>query len=71
MRNPKILTLAYLVKTGQPHYVQAEWDSHARVWVASSEDVPGLVTEADNIEALDAKLQAMVPELLELNALMP
>lgn len=33
--------------------------------------MPGLVTEADTIEALDAKLQTMVPELLEANGCLP
>jgi predicted RNase H-like HicB family nuclease len=47
--------------------VVAEWDDEAHVWVASSEDVPGLVTEAETLEALAAKLAVMVPELLELN----
>lgn len=48
--------------------VNADWDAEAGVWVATSEDVPGLVTEADSIEALKAKLQVLVPELLEANA---
>jgi len=26
--------------------VKAFWDSDARVWVAESDDVPGLITEA-------------------------
>lgn len=34
--------------------VLAEWDADAEVWVATSDDVPGLITEA-------------IPELLELN----
>ncbi len=32
--------------------------------VATSEDVPGLATEADTIEALSQKLHNIVPELL-------
>lgn len=48
--------------------VHAEWDEEAAVWVATSDDVPGLVTEADTIEALEAKLRVMIPELLDLNA---
>lgn len=32
--------------------VEAFWDSEAEVWVATSEDVPGLVTEASTIEVL-------------------
>ena len=47
--------------------VTAEWDNEAAVWVATSDDVPGLVTEADTLEALSAKLNVMVPELLDAN----
>jgi predicted RNase H-like HicB family nuclease len=47
--------------------IEAFWDSEAQVWVAESDDVPGLVTEAATIEALTAKLRAMIPELLLLN----
>lgn len=48
-------------------FVRAEWDDEAGVWVATSDDVPGLATEADTLEALSAKLDAMVPELLDAN----
>ncbi len=48
--------------------VFAEWDSEARVWVAESEDVPGLVAEAPTPEELEEKLKNLIPELLELNA---
>ena len=55
------------VKSPAARLVRAEWDPDARVWVADSDDVPGLVTEADTIEQLMDRLQALVPELLELN----
>ena len=55
----------------KPYFVRAEWDDEAGVWVATSDDVPGLVTEAQTLEALDAKLKSMVPELLEANGCMP
>lgn len=32
--------------------IDALWDAEAAVWVATSEDVPGLVTEANTIESL-------------------
>ena len=51
----------------KPYYVHAVWDDEARVWVASSEDVPGLATEADTTEALIEKLKTLIPELLESN----
>ncbi|HKV17052.1 MAG TPA: DUF1902 domain-containing protein [Reyranella sp.] len=50
------------------YQVAAEWDDEARVWVATSDDVPGLVTEADTKEHLVEKLRELVPELLSLNA---
>lgn len=47
--------------------VNAEWDPEAQVWVATSDDVPGLVTEAGTVEALAEKLSVIIPELLEAN----
>jgi len=47
--------------------VKAIWDEDAQVWVATSEDVPGLATEADTLEELTEKLKIMIPELLEAN----
>ncbi len=45
----------------------ARWDSEAGVWVAESEDIPGLVAEADSPNNLARKLRILIPELLELN----
>ena len=47
--------------------VNAEWDPEAKVWVATSDDVPGLITEAVTVEALAEKLSVMIPELLDAN----
>jgi predicted RNase H-like HicB family nuclease len=47
--------------------VLAQWDTEAGVWVAESEDVPGLVAEADSPNVLVQKLSTLIPELLELN----
>jgi len=47
--------------------VLARWDSEAGVWVAESEDIPGLVAEADSPNNLARKLRILIPELLELN----
>lgn len=62
---------AYHGSMNKPYFIRAEWDCEAQVWVASSDDVPGLVTEADTVEALDTKLQTLVPELLEANGCLP
>lgn len=51
----------------QTFNILANWDDEAAVWVAESDDIPGLVTEAETFEALIAKLKVMIPELLEAN----
>ena len=43
------------------------WDDEAAVWVATSEDVPGLALESGSFDALVEKVRFAVPELLELN----
>jgi predicted RNase H-like HicB family nuclease len=53
--------------TDKPLVVNAFWDDEARVWVASSDDVPGLATEAESMNALVEKLKVMIPELLDAN----
>lgn len=45
--------------------VRADWDEEASVWVATSPDLLGLVTEAPSIEALRAKLPGIAFDLLE------
>jgi hypothetical protein len=49
------------------YHVDADWDPEAKVWVATSDDVPGLATEAPTVEALAEKLRSLIPELLEAN----
>lgn len=55
----------------QVYRVRADWDGDSSVWVANSDDVPGLATEADTLEALVDKLRVMVRALLELNGVLP
>ena len=49
--------------------VKAFWDAETAVWVATSEDIPGLATEAETIEALMQKLRSIIPEFIILNRL--
>ena len=49
------------------YFVRAEWDDEDKVWVATSDDVPGLATEAETMEELSKKLEVMIPELLTEN----
>lgn len=47
--------------------ILAHWDAEADVWWAESDDVKGLVAEADTLDELVADLREVVPELLTLN----
>lgn len=49
--------------------VLAQWDTEAKVWIARSDDVPGLVAEAASLDELFRELQLLIPELLELNGM--
>ncbi len=55
----------------RPYYVHAFWDNEAGVWVASSDEVQGLATEAATSEELIQKLKVLIPELLALNRRTP
>ena len=43
------------------------WDSEASVWVATSEDIKGLVLESGSLDVLIERVRMTVPELLRLN----
>lgn len=51
--------------------IKVLWDAEAKVWVAESDDIPGLATEAPTMENLIQKLKVIVPELLSLNKSFP
>lgn len=46
------------------YLVTAQWDEVAGVWVATSQDIPGLVTEAATLDDLLKRVVAVAPELL-------
>ena len=48
--------------------VTAQWDDEAGMWVATSDDIPGLTTEADTLDKLLARVLAVAPELMDDNA---
>lgn len=47
--------------------IRAKWDNEAKVWVAESSDLPGLVTEASSLDKLDEKLPGLIFDLLSNN----
>jgi hypothetical protein len=57
--------------TERTYTVRAEWDGEACVWIATSDDVPGLCCEAGTFEELVDVVLALVPELLAENGVAP
>ena len=51
--------------------VKFMWDDKAAVWVATSDDIKGLVMEGGSADALIERVRIAVPELLELNSQKP
>ena len=58
-------------KDSTEYRIAATWDDEAGVWIATSEDVPGLVAEATTFEELIQVCSELVPELLRLNGVHP
>ena len=50
-----------------PCKVNFLWDETEAVWIATSEDVPGLVLECGSVDALIERVKSAIPELLSLN----
>lgn len=49
------------------YVINFAWDNDANVWIATSDDVPGLVLESGSFDALLERTRMTVPELLALN----
>ena len=49
--------------------VSITWDEEANVWIAISNDIPGLVLESGSYDDLIDRLKIAIPEILEANHL--
>jgi hypothetical protein len=49
------------------YVIDTVWDDQAAVWIATSDDIPGLVLESGSLDALYERVRMAVPELLTLN----
>lgn len=49
------------------YVINLTWDDEAAVWVATSDDIPGLVLESGSFDALLERIRFATPELLALN----
>lgn len=51
--------------------ILVQWDEEASVWIATSDEIDGLILESEQLDALLAKVTNAVPELLDLNKQVP
>lgn len=47
--------------------VKLFWDTDVSVWIATSDDIRGLVLESGSLDVLIERVRMAVPELLKLN----
>ena len=48
--------------------VKAQYDPEAAVWYTIAGDMPGLLVDGETLEALAAKIAAVMPDLFEIHA---
>lgn len=47
--------------------IKSLWNSDAKVWIATSQNVPGLVLESSSFDALLERIRITISELLKMN----
>jgi hypothetical protein len=59
--------MAYFTMEVRMEYkVSLTWDNEAYVWLASSEEVPGLALESGSLDALMERVKYSIPDLLDI-----
>ncbi len=56
-----------LVAMSRSIAIDARWNPKAGVWIATSEEVPGLVVEADTWPGMIEEVRLVLPELLDVS----
>jgi len=51
-----------------PEYtIDLFWDDEASVWIAESQDLPGLILESESFDTLVERVKKAIPDLLDLS----
>jgi len=45
--------------------IKLTWDDEASVWIAESDDIPGLILESPSFDSLIERVKTAIPDLLE------
>ena len=51
------------------YVITLQWDDEDSVWIAESQDIPGLILESSSFDELVKKVKLAVPELLEISGI--
>ena len=51
------------------YLINFKWDDEASVWIATSDDIPGLILESGSFDALVERVRYAVPDLLEMSGI--
>jgi len=51
------------------YIINFKWDDEASVWIATSDDIPGLILESGSYDALVERVRYAVPDLLEISGI--
>ena len=49
--------------------IQLAWDDEAKVWMATSDDIPGLILENESADKLIQRVILTAPEIIKLNGI--
>jgi len=47
------------------YYIILTWDDEASVWIAESDDIPGLILESPSFDNLIERVKIAVPDLIK------
>ena len=64
------MSIATILVGSRSIKVDARWDGEAGVWIATGQNIDGLVVEADTWPTLIEEIQLVAPELLEVMSAM-
>ena len=47
--------------------IKLAWDDEAKVWMATSDDIPGLILENESADKIIQRVMLAAPEIIKLN----
>ena len=58
------MKIQYIINMNE-YTIQLTWDDESSVWIAESDDIPGLILESNSFDMLIERVKIAIPDLLE------